>query len=633
MSTKKRTIEIAISINEAFQGILVAATHDDSAPLSLKSVKLTPLADLNKKFGRSAMLEPLPKNHATDLDLATLHILLTTMKSALILTDREGQQYVFRSCTAVAATITPYDLSPTPPIRLINKPLAESKSLETHLVANKPVEKEKLVMDKLAWFHALETKTAPDPPDLQLAHQTCINQNEPQVVYLVTQMVPSFILGSTDTIDSNRLKQIVSSLWLTLTALQGRVKNQNRDKEKVLRVIQVQFLLRLQMLAMDERTFVKLFSKKLVDRSKKRSDKYGGKTDVMTEIISILEHASFVLPLNKTLLNFLQETIPVSIYCSIPDHVQEIFDNFEFANPFVTDENCDTDTHFSSVVEGERVSPPKKKVKIVDKSDQVEHEDFILQPINITSQGRRTNPLIKDPKAMYVGSHFNTKLANISAHYHEVQKVATPSPRNKQSPARKSPARAKVPKKSALRPRSSGGVEAGQGISHQQSPFARRGRTKTFDMGSVAVQPKDTTFVLVDETPVKSDYKTKSLAELFSFIKEDTASNVHGVLVGETPTKNRNDYDFFSSFEKQPPSSAGGVFVGETPMKEVGKENRVVPFLLPAANRKPFSLLAQNNNTVSAKKKHHVGFEKLSSNSEARRMAQEAMAASRRGKF
>jgi hypothetical protein len=92
MSTKKRTIKIAISINDAFHGILAAATHDDAPPLSLKSVKLTPLAELNKKFGRSAMLESLPKNHTSDLDLATLHILLTTMKSALILTDREGQQ-------------------------------------------------------------------------------------------------------------------------------------------------------------------------------------------------------------------------------------------------------------------------------------------------------------------------------------------------------------------------------------------------------------------------------------------------------------------------------------------------------------------------------------------------------------
>jgi hypothetical protein len=416
-------------------------------------------------------------------------------------------------------------------------------------------------MDKLAWFHALEKKTALDPPDLQLAHQTCIDQNEPKVVDLVTQMVPSFIFGSTDTINSNRLKQIVSSLWLTQTAIQGRVKNQNREKDKVLRVIQVQFLLRLQMLAMDERTFVKLFSNKLVDRSKKRSDKHGGKADVMTEIISIAEHASFVLPLDKTLLNFLQETIPASIYCSIPDHVQEIFDNFECTNPFVGDEDCDTDTHFSSVVEGERVSPLKKKVKIVEKSDKVEHEDFILQPMNLTSQGRRTNSLIKDAKAMYVGSHFNTKLANVSAHYYEVQKIATPSPRNKQPPARKSPARAKVPKKSALRPCNSGGIGSGQGVSDQQSPFARRGRTNTFDMGSVAV---------VNETPVKSDYRKKSLAELFSFIKDDPPSNKHGVLVRETPTKHgNNNHDFFSSFDEQSPPFAGGVFVGETPMKEI----------------------------------------------------------------
>jgi hypothetical protein len=60
----------------------------------------------------------------------------------------------------------------------------------------------------------------------------------------------------------------------------------------------------------------------------------------------------------------------------------------------------------------------------------------------------------------------------------------------------------------------------------------------------------------------------------------------------------------------------------------------VVPFLPPAANRKPFSLLAHNKTQAAKKNKHHhEGFEKLSTNTDAKLMAREAMAASRRGKF
>ena len=623
-------VKIAINVNDVFQGVLRCATHVETIPLSLKSVKLMPLTELDrKKVGRSAMLEPLPTKHSSELDINVLHMLLTTMQSALILTDRQGQQYVFRCRSTSAATITPYGGPPKPPPRL-NRSLVDIKGQVTHIEESiKSPSTDQLEVDKLAWFRILEKPYDDNSADsLQKACQECIAHNNPTPAYLVTQMISSAILGTADVIDNDEMNRIVSSLWLTLTAIQGRVRDPTRDKQEVLRVIQVQLLLRLQMLAMDATAFLQLYSARLMDRRKRKA---GVPTDVMTQIIAIVEQAPFLLDLGKTLRQFLQDTIPPSIYCSIPDQVQEIFDFFECANPFVADDD-DDDTHLSSVMEGERNSPPKKKVRIAKESIKLKNDDRILQPMHLTSNlGRRINPLLKDAKGVYVGSHFNTKLANMSAHYHEVQRV----PLVRQSPAggKKSPSKkSKVPAKSALKARNNEhrGSSA-QRTARQQSPFARRGRSTTFDMGPVGTKAskKD---LCVNETPVKSE---KSLAQLFSFIVQEdpslAATTTCNRVVGETPVKtNKVNQDMFASSEAH--AFQNSLFVGETPVKPDNKENRVVPFRSPPAHdyRKPFSV--PKNAILREKHQGQSPFEKRTSPFQARHVAQQARAAAGRGK-
>lgn len=612
-------VKIAINVNDAFQGVLRCATHVDTIPLSFKSVKLIPLKELcNKKVGRTTMLEPLPTKNSSELDISILHMLLTTMQSALILTDRDGQQYVFRSSSISAATITPYGGPPKPSSRLVRS-LSEVKDLATHIEAsNKSQTKDNLELDKLAWFRVLEKNDGVKSGDtVQQACKDCIAHNNPAPLYLATQIIPSAILGATDVIDTDEMTRIVSALWMTLTAIQGRVRNPNRVKDEVLRVIQIQLLLRLQLLAMDATAFLQLYNTKLMDRRKRKA---GAPTDVMAQIIAIVEQAPFLLDLGTTLLQFLQDTIPSSIYCSIPDQVQEIFDFFECANPFVPLDD-DEDTHFSSVEEGER--PPKKKVRITEEPSKPQHEDCILQPIELTSNvGRRNNPLLKNAKGVYVGSHFNTKLANMSAHYHEVQRaplVPQYSSQVKKSPHKKSPAKkGKVPTKRVLKPHEN---HRRGSTSGQQSPFARRGRNTTYDMHPVT-----------NESSEKDRFL--SLAQIFSIAgPEDpsfTNAKTCNLIVGETPIKAHKEHRDLSSSDM--PLIKNGCFVAETPIKtDNNKENRAVPFMSPPRapeNRKPFSVATN----AKAKQQGQPPLEKRSSLSEARQVAQQARAAVGRGK-
>jgi hypothetical protein len=607
-------VKIAINVNDAFQGVLRCATHVDSIPLSFKSVKLIPLNELgNRKVGRTTMLEPLPTKHSSELDISTLHMLLTTMQSALILTDRKGQQYLFRSRSISAATITPYGGPPKPSSRLVRS-LSVNKDLDTHLEPSiKYDPKDKLELDKLAWFHVLEKNDGGNTADtVQQACKDCIAHNTPTPLYLATQIIPSAILGTTDLIDTDEMNRIVSALWMTLTAIQGRVRNPNRVKDEVLRVIQTQLLLRLQLLAMDAAAFLHLYSTKLMDRRKRKA---GMPSDVMTQIIAIVEQAPFLLDLGTTLLQFLHDTIPTSIYCSIPDQVQEIFDFFECANPFVSLD--DEDTHFSSVEEGER--PPKKKVRITEDLSKPQHEDRILQSIDLTSNvGRRINPLLKDAKGVYVGSHFNTKLANMSAHYHEVQRVPLVrqhSSHEKRSPLKRSPAKkSKVQTKSALKPHENNRRGSTSG---QQSPFARRGRITTYDM-----------YPVTKESSEKERFL--SLAQIFSVVGQEdpslTTTKTSNCIVGETPIKTRKEH----SLEVQ--LIENNRFVEETPVKtDNHKENRAVPFTSPLRaleNRKPFSVPTN----ARTKQQGQCSLEKRSLLSEARQVAQQARAAVGRGR-
>ena len=587
MTTQTRTIKISIGINDAFRGTLRCGTTSD-IPLRLSSVRITPLTDLKRGFGRTTSLEPMPKKDASELDLATLHILLTTMKSALLLSDSEDRQYVFQSCTFSTATLATYGAVTHKSSRLAKAVLSETQTQDDLLLdnatTNKQPRKEKLVMDKLTWFNILENnKNDEPPPDLQQASETCVDCNNPTPQHLVTQMVPSVILGSTYVVEKTQLKEVVSYLWMTLAAIKDRVRNPNRDNVKVLRVIQIQTLLRLQLLAMDKKTFLKLYSKKLIDRKRKKGGSNNG--DLIPEVISILEHASFLLVMNKTLVQFLEEIIPTSIYCSIPDQIQELFDFFECDNPFLDqDDEDDEDSHFSSVFESHQTQhkssptapspttvPKKKKAKIGnEKSVKFEHEDLTLQSMKLTA--RRSNPLIKDAKAKYVGSHFNTKLANISAHYHEVQAAAVVVQKQQKQPTARR--KSKIPSKTkyvSTRKSTTSPVKQKQrkGVVRETpskycSPLAGKGRVSTFDMFSIA------------------DSAKMNLS-----------------------------------------------FVGETPVKKPGKENRVLPFLL--SSRKPFTLSKANSSSTTTRllQQQPVESKTLSS---TRLMAQQALAAARRGK-
>jgi hypothetical protein len=610
----KKTVKITIGVSDAFKGTLrCSLTLSDETqdfPSRLKSVSITPLSELKNrpKASSSTTLEPLPKKNPTELDLSTLNILLSSMKSVVVLADSSRRQFVYEPSTSSTATLAPYHSTggAAPKSRLASKAMSDSNSqlsLGDLIEGNNKAaaQSDKLVKNALAWFYCLEK--GEDEPlimlDLAESITNCIERNEPTPQYLVTQMIPNVILGWTHVVDRLKMKQVISELWMTKTAMQARIRSRDDgDHAKLLRQIQLQGLLRLQLLAMDRKGFLKVFSKQLTDHKSKRRS---GGGDLISEVTTIFEGACFLLKVGTTLPEMLGETFPASLYCSIPGEIQEIFDFFECPNPFLKDVAEDDDAvsdRSCSLLALEAMnehppSPsirsPKKKQKrhssevpsrrSVKFEDEVpppksfvegmQHADLTLRSVHLTARRSRTNPLLKDSKASYVGSHFNTKLANISAHYHEVP-IATKKSRSTTAHAPRHTTSA--PPKKAMTPLRNKFVVL-------ETPSRRVGGESGRDRLGM-VQKKEVLFGCDDDKVL---------------------------VVGESPVKR--------SF------SSAGINTNE--------ENRVLPFSLPEQpTRKPFSIANHNSGTSSQRTKQPKLEKKASSN--ARRMAQEALAATRR---
>jgi hypothetical protein len=298
-----------------------------------------------------------------------------------------------------------------------------------------------ITIDRLAWLHGLKETDESSTCDIQSAYQQCIETNYPNPKTLVTQIIARRLINQGNSIDKHQMQEVFSNLYSDLSSFQDMLRNPDRDNNKLLREIQVQSLLRLQFLAMDKLAFLKFHHK--MRRTRKR--KANLHEDIIYEVISILEKASFLISVNTLLGDFLAETIPELLYRSIPEDIEKVFTFFECSNPYNRDDESsiqlihnatkkqtakkDTATSPPSTLTKERklteisLLNPKDMTKSSSRSmiPQFKEDIQLQHSVSLVSHSRRRkNPLILNAKGYYVGSHFNTRLANAEAHYRTV---------------------------------------------------------------------------------------------------------------------------------------------------------------------------------------------------------------------
>jgi hypothetical protein len=437
-----RTIRISIQINESFKGILNCATNDIILVSEFRADTLLPTTEVPKELHQKVMIRSIPKGRDCDFELATLHILLTTLKSSLLLEDNQGGKYVFCSCSSSHAVIyRQCDIGEGNVLPSLihhdSRELTAKMSRISNTIESRESDSRGIVNDNLAWLHSLKKSEGIEYSscDIKESYQHCIETSDPDPKLLVTQIITKTLVNQNDGIDIDQMHKIFSEFYLDMSCLQAMLQNPDRDNLVLLRIIQVQSLMRLQFLAMDKLAFQK-FHKNL-RRKRKRKAKVN--VDVITDVISILEKASFLISLDTLLGDFLAETIPEFLYRSIPEDIGKVFTFFECPNPYLDDssrqsvnttktttkrEVTSAITTTSPLMEGKKkelTSGLDDDTKISAVTIPLPNDEINLHSMPLVSHTRRRkNPLILDAKGYYVGSHFNTRLANADAHYRKV---------------------------------------------------------------------------------------------------------------------------------------------------------------------------------------------------------------------
>mmetsp|Transcript_5863 Transcript_5863/g.8516 ORF Transcript_5863/g.8516 Transcript_5863/m.8516 type:complete len:581 (+) Transcript_5863:70-1812(+) len=452
-SKNKRIVKILFSNDNDIQGLLRFSVIGsiDWPEKELKSKGILPSHEINAECtAELAKLQPLPKVNESDLDICTLNTLLTTTKSVLLLSCG----LVYKPQSKLTGSLIQYNppatkLGGAAPKSRLAKIVSQSHDTRKDEAAKVSPSSEMidLTLDPNAWLQVLPQQVIRlELDDVSLAYKTCTETNNPSPKDLVTSLVPQHLLLESNLIDKVSLKNLLSKIWVSPQTLKEELRKPDRDNNTLLRQIQIQSLLRLQLLAMDRDMFANVYEKKLLGRKKRRKLVTSIFETLMCEIVTILESASFLLDVtNTTLHEFFSDIFPASIYCSIPDLMQELFDSFECPNPFIQAEDKHVKETFTDEVEERKqkqtkkpLAPPQKKGPSPKKVRAVHfhHNDLITQSVNLTAT-KRPNPLVKNGKATYIGSHFSTKLANIGAHYHEVPSFRTKLQKNTVTPNNK----------------------------------------------------------------------------------------------------------------------------------------------------------------------------------------------------
>ena len=374
--------------------------HDDF-PASLLSLKMIPLSEIPPKTTFHSVLEAPTERSQGTLDFPTIHVMLTSMKTALLLQDpnEPTRQYIFTPAPFQRATLSRLsNATPTSPTkrRMLDAKdkwhtqIKKQKSLDAvvgnhNKSANHSMP---LEMSPMAWLQVIRSDGNFKPLsllDLKKTFDETLRSGNPTPATFVTQILPMAILGdmmpkcAAEIKVSKRLVlELVSgpnALLLDDTAMYELVSTKtNHNKESLLRQVQLQALIRLQLFCMASDVWfevskvTKKSSSKRVTKRREEDVSLLSKHGLVSQVTTILSFSSFLLDSSQPFDAFLIATIPPSVYCSVPDVMIELFDFFEVTNPFLTMDQMD-DKSIVAVVTTPAKTKKGERVKFAENID------------------------------------------------------------------------------------------------------------------------------------------------------------------------------------------------------------------------------------------------------------------------
>lgn len=241
-----------------------------------------------------------------------------------------------------------------------------------------------------------------------------------------------------------------SALLLSLDFYRTEIQMPKYTISVVLRQIQLQVALRLALWSWAGKVFVQEYANAAVvsqvtddknSRKKKKTKQLGdvlkrSPTDILLhDIVGFLQLAALRLGPETPFLHFVKQCINKEQNVSL-SQLEQIWDSFELANPFLQEEDSDSTKDRKVLV----LSPPPKrklkskelnlilpqptKVEIPSSGIMTEQNEGILPVTNVSLTApvlqKKQNSLLLGSKSRFVGSHFNTRLSNVGVLFHQV---------------------------------------------------------------------------------------------------------------------------------------------------------------------------------------------------------------------
>ena len=370
-------LTISFGDNDAFTGNLrckftLSREYNDQQtyfPKKLLSAKILPLCERPPNTSYHSALEPVERSSGT-LDMATINVMLTSMKAILLLIDATDStmKYLYTPTSSKLTTLSLVStgLSPTKRRMMDAKAKSNNKKVKApekvvgNIKTNSNAIQNPLKKSPFAWLHVIPSDGNFRPisvPELKAIFQSTLETGTPTPAIFVTQFLPQAILGdmlpkcvAEIQVNKRVLQEFLSNeVLLDETSMYELVSTKSvANTKSLLRHVQIQTLMRLQLYCMNPELWLEITTtKKSSKRATKRRD---GETPTLprdilfTQVTTVLSFSSFILDSSQPFDLFLKETIPQSIYCSAPDLTTDLFEYFEVPNPFsaIPDDDYDS---------------------------------------------------------------------------------------------------------------------------------------------------------------------------------------------------------------------------------------------------------------------------------------------------
>jgi hypothetical protein len=343
-------VTITFGANDAFTGTLLCKVRlsDDSSDVLPPNLVSDTIIPLSEKPPRTHFHSVLERSSGGTLDLQTINVMLTAMKAGLVLQDGSDAsiKYLFTPTSSKLATLSVVSTGSSSPTkrRMLDAMAKLSNKKQRAIELPEAMSKKVPEMSPIAWLHVIESDGNFRPislPELRSSLEDSLSTATPTPQHFCTQLLPKAILGdmlpkcaAEITVSKRLLQEFLSgTVLLDDTSMYELVSTKTAtNTEFLLRQVQIQALMRLQLYCMAPSVLLELTAKKLTKRAPKKEPK----EVLLTQVTTVLSFSSFLLDSSQPFDVFLNDTIPLSLYCSMPELIAELFEFFEVPNPFLT---------------------------------------------------------------------------------------------------------------------------------------------------------------------------------------------------------------------------------------------------------------------------------------------------------